>query len=220
MKKIPEHIKRAIEELESSPFQHIPIGERGQSSFTYPLLIGLAWLMLLFSCNPEKIIARKDARAFDRVNSKFRLFDSTGRRWILQFPCLNDSAVVYVKGDTLVFSDSVLIHDTDKVTNVITDKWYITKRIQTTVTKLMTVKDHQLENLLRGDKELAIKQALYYQSQTIQAQEQADDERKKKNLYLWLLIGIGVGAVGTLIYKIWPKPTKTATDLLKGLNKN
>jgi hypothetical protein len=163
---------------------------------------------------------KKDNAAVGRIISNPKLRDSIFRIGFELHPCANDSSIVYIKGDSLVFSDSVLIHDTDKVTKVVTDKWYITKRVQTTVTKKITVKDVQLENLLRGDKDLAIKQAIDYLNRTIKAEEEADDYRRQKNLYLWLLIGIGVIALGFGIYKLWPKPTKKATDLLKGINKN
>jgi hypothetical protein len=161
-----------------------------------------ALVLLFFSCNPEKVTARKDLKAVNRVLAKRPLLDTVGRAWLALNPCLNDSSTVYVKGDTLVFSDSVLIHDTDKVTHVITDRWYITKRVQTTVTKLMTVRDGQKERLLEQDLDKANKQVVQSKTETIQAQKERDNERKKKNLYFWLLIGAGALTVVGVILKL------------------
>jgi hypothetical protein len=167
------------------------------------LAIGII-LFCIFGCNPQRKIDRNDLQALDRVSVKPALLNQAGALWEKSHPCINDTLVQYIKGDTLYSTNTDTLLTPievpgDAVIKTVTKT--ITKTVRDTIK--LTVEDVRRFNIAKDTANYYIGLSIQKQAQIDTLNTQVKQTRKAKILYLIWAIAATIAAIYFAIRKLF-----------------
>lgn len=172
------------------------------------ILVMFFCIMLLISlsgCNPEKIAARKDAKALSRVEADVKLLNDAWHKGSELWPCANDTTF-QTKTDTLI---TVETH-----TDLRTDTLNFTQRdtLRTVITKTIRIRDTVAAIVVDKRLQRALQDTIFFRDNTIQTlsgqltelRNQQNTHSKDRHLLYWVVAATIVATVVAvvLIFKL------------------
>ena len=155
-------------------------------------------LLCLITCGQSCMSIKK---ATQKVITNKEAFDTVGKLYIDLHPCVKDSVVTFLPGETTILVDSVQTYlpgDTINTLRVDTLVTFITKTVNRVDTFRASVKDLQTFKILTKDYEKLLaennsQQGKIYQLEKIDIEQKQTIQRQK--LYIWgpwvfILIGM------------------------------
>lgn len=176
------------------------------------LLYFLIAVFVLYGCNVEKRIARKDSAAVERVNAKATLQNIVGVEWSKLHPCLNDT-ITTNSTDTLYLvdeyndTDTLFLNDTLYITNTKTveKKYYIHDTVTNNITdnrQLVIERGFTERERIRANE--AVKVGNDRQVELNAANDQIS-KQKSTITWFWVAVGLGVIIIALLAYLLFKK---------------
>ena len=166
------------------------------------LFLTILLMSTIWSCNPAKIAARKDAVAVDRVKGSRALISQIAPIVNDLFPCNSDSVLI-VKSDTIIHYDTTqnFYHYQDSVFKVdtIVKRIVITRYIHDSI-KITT--DSKQRAKIDAETIANLNTALSAANQSVIDAEKAT---KKADKWLWWFIGACVAFVASNGFWIYSK---------------
>lgn len=161
-------------------------------------------ILIASSCNPAAKLQRKQDQAVNVVLASKQHLDKVGEVWAEQNPCVVDTAIEFIQGDTITQIETVIEYlPGDTITKTLPAKIITNTRIRTIrdTIKIFSTDMRQIRILQKQ------KSALYDSLNVANSRVQ-DLQSKVKGKVLfpwwWLLIAAaGIGAFVTKKLKVW-----------------
>lgn len=183
------------------------------------------FVCLIFSCNPEKALMRKEDRALGIVEGSVRVFPIAGATWLKIHPCIvtqprPDSIVtridtiiqknqVYVPYKITEFKHRVIDTIVDNISIYADSNGIVVKNMNEAVVKTNTIYKTIVDQTLVNNQADTIN-SLRVQKENLTGQitandiankEQHDSDRKEKAKWIWLFVGLAVVSVASHIIR-------------------
>jgi len=150
---------------------------------------------ILIGCNPVK-----------RVLKNQEQFEKIGNVWALKNPCINDTVVNFIKGDTIINERVIEKRELRIDTLNRIDSFFTTKIIEREIlirdTLVNTITDKRTEEELKKQITQKNGQIITIGNKVSTKQKKIEELKQKLKNRFWMMIAMGTGLISSIILLI------------------